>query len=161
MSYDDHYFPDEEEDARQLELSEEEDWYNFLRSTDPRDFDTTQIIRTIQDNAAWLQACPRGITEILSTLFPGSVRRSKDLPAMAAFIGGYLFDAGYTPQYDNPDYPAWHWLEGKPLPISENPLQKHPTEKVTPPLFISPEGAGSLHGTKGGGGTHRAASEVA
>jgi len=116
MSYDDAYFLNEDEATRYNAQNEDQDWYCFLQSVHPRDFDTSEIERTVQDNAAWLQARPRNITEILSTLFPGSIRKQKDLPVMAAFIGGYLFDSGYTPHYADPNYPTWYWQDGAALP---------------------------------------------
>lgn len=75
------------------------------------------IALTISVKAAWLQSRPRKSVEIIHQIFPGLVRHMSDLEDMMRLVGGFMFDAGYTPLFADPAYPTWHWLEGvQPLP---------------------------------------------
>jgi len=46
---------------------------------------------------------------IIAILFPTDIGSMSEFEDLAAYIGGYLFDAGYTPRFDAPCNPTWHW----------------------------------------------------
>jgi hypothetical protein len=70
------------------------------------------IIQIIDANAAWLQAEPRTTLSIILKLFPGELRRMSDASEVIEWLGGYLWDSGYTPRWTTPNNPTWHWREG-------------------------------------------------
>lgn len=112
MNFDDNY-PDGPRTS-ELDGAGDRAWRSFLERLSPDDFDTSWITRAIEAHSSWLQTRPYIVTDILSRLLPGATIKAKDLPMMATFIGGFLFDAGYKPQYNNPDYPTWYWTGGAP-----------------------------------------------
>ncbi|MDR3572297.1 MAG: hypothetical protein P4L50_00410 [Anaerolineaceae bacterium] len=109
MSFDDNYHTNAAVDAVDDASTYDLDWRALVSSARLEDFDTSWITRTIQDQSSWLQGRPHSAPEIISALFPRSVKRMKDLATLVPFIGGFLFDAGYTPRWDNPDFPTWYW----------------------------------------------------
>ena len=103
---------------------------------DVEDTEALSVQRTVQHGAGWLQEKPRTTLAILTTLFPGSVMRMKNLPEIGQFIGGFLFDAGYTPEGDEEYNPTWCWLEGAALPIRTTERKAIPcAEPMSPEEF--------------------------
>jgi hypothetical protein len=58
---------------------------------------TFEMSTAIKSNAIWLQAEGRSTWEIILKLFPGMVRRVKEIPDAAVEVADLLLGAGYTP----------------------------------------------------------------
>ena len=139
MSFDDSYLSSEYDCAyapNDIEDLEEAEMWD-VQDTCPQTITlgTYKMATIIHDHSAWLQARPRTALDIITTMFPDTVHRMSDFEEAAVYVGGYLFDAGYTPQYDNPGNPTWHWLEGASYPYG--PALDEETDGIDPQAALA------------------------
>lgn len=102
------------------------------------------IASCLQENAGWLQTSPRNVIDIVDHIFPQYSQYQEDLDELAPVISNLLRDSCYSPRQGDSIYPTWCWLEGNTLPSNEITLVNAPLEEMTPPLFITPVGGGSI-----------------
>lgn len=75
-------------------------------------FQARSLAHRLDMNAGWLQARPRTSDEIEAALFPEYSLGGMDHDEVRELMNHGIFDAGYTPDWEDSDNPTWTWNEG-------------------------------------------------
>ncbi len=107
----------------------------------PEELFDHMVMQSLQGDAVWLQSTARTTREIADHLFPFEMSHLDDNSELRLSIIYSMWDLGYTTASRNEFEVEWRWLEGKCVKNTEISTKNTPSNYVTPPCFISTEGA--------------------